>query len=103
MLTLTENAAEAIRTIVESSEFDETDAGLRFSLQSVGEEEAQLMVALVPEPAEGDDDVEADGARVFLDEPASLILADKVLDAFVGDEGEVGFQFADRPGENGAS
>jgi hypothetical protein len=32
-----------------------------------------------------------------------MILADKVLDAFVSEEGELGFQFADKPSVDGMS
>jgi iron-sulfur cluster assembly protein len=103
MLTLTDTAAEAIRAIVADSEFDDDQAGLRFSLAAAEGDEAQLLVALVPEAADGDEDVEADGAHVFLDEPTSMILADKVLDAFVSEDGELGFQFADKPSVDGMS
>lgn len=103
MLTMTETAAEAIRSIVASSDFEGDEAGLRFSLQGVNDDAAELMVALVPEAADGDEDVEADGAHVFLDEPASTILSDKVLDAFVNEDGEVGFTFAEQSATNGAA
>lgn len=99
MLTMTDTAAEAIRTIVADSEFEDDHAGLRFSLATTDGSEAQLLVALVPEAADGDEELETDGAHVFLDEPTSMILADKVLDAFVSDEGEVGFQFAEQQTE----
>ena len=38
--------------------------------------------------------VEQDGATVYLDENASLLLDDKVLDAAVDDEGRVEFGLA---------
>lgn len=101
MLTLSANAADAIRTIVAESEFDE-DAGLRFSAAKVGEEEAYLSVVLAPTPVEGDEQVESGGAHVFLDPLASQMLADQELEAFVGEGGETGFSFFDRTSRNGS-
>jgi len=103
MLAMTENAATAIRAIVESSDFDDDRAGLRFSIHSVTEDEAQLAVTVAPDAFAGDEQVELDGAHVYLDEAASAMLTDKVLDADVSDEGEVGFSFADQSSSDGAS
>jgi Fe-S cluster assembly iron-binding protein IscA len=101
MLTLTDNAASAIRGIVEQSDLGDDAAGLRFSLEAVSEGEAQLHVALVPEPAAGDAEVEERGAHVFLDEVAARILDDQVLDAAVAEDGEVGFSFTPQSSTNG--
>lgn len=95
MLALTENAANAIRGIVESSDAIEA-GGLRFSLESVNADEAELQVALAPGAEPGDEEVEESGAFVFLDPEAAAILEDKILDARVYDDGEIGFSLEDR-------
>jgi iron-sulfur cluster assembly protein len=88
MLDLTENAASLIRSIAERPELPD-DAGLRVASGSAGA--GQLSVAAVAAPEEGDHVLEKEGARVFLDEQAAVILDDKVLDAQVGDQGSVEF------------
>jgi len=100
MLTVTESAAEAIRAIVETNELPE-EAGLRFALDGVGEGEVTLQVAVTPEPKEGDAEVEAAGAHVYLDAEAAVALDDKVLDAQPTEDGEVQFSFADQASLNG--
>ena len=78
MLVLTENAQEAIRTIVEESEVG-PNGGLRISRSNDGNDEFEF--ELSPEPAEGDEIVSENGAVVFLDRTAAELLADKTLDA----------------------
>ncbi|MGZ0212981.1 MAG: hypothetical protein ACKVI4_10935 [Actinomycetales bacterium] len=92
MLTLTETATTVVKTIVEQD--PNTDAaGLRIN----GEPGApNLTVAVVAAPEAGDSVVEADGARVFLEENASVALSDKVLDANVGENGAVNFAVVDQ-------
>ena len=86
MLDLTENATSMIRTIAERPELPE-DAGLRVAGAGGG----QLTVAAVGGPEDGDQIVEKEGARVFLDPQAAMVLDDKVLDAQVGEGGNVEF------------
>ncbi len=93
MLVLTDNAATAIRGLVEDSEFDE-EAGLRFTIEAADNDEAHLSISLAPLPAEDDECIEAAGAHVFLDRTASAVLADKILDAGMTETGEIGFSFA---------
>ena len=100
MLAVTETAATMIRTIVDDSDFDD-EAGLRFSVQGLEGDTAALGVELAPEPQDGDEQVEAEGAHVFLDTLAAQLLDDKVLDAFTGDNGEIGFSFAEQASMNG--
>ena len=92
MLPLTETATTVVKTIVEQD--PNTDAaGLRIN----GEPGApNLTVAVVAAPEAGDSVVEADGARVFLEENASVALSDKVLDANVGENGAVNFAVIDQ-------
>ena len=88
MLDLTDNATSVIRSIAERPE-SPGDAGLRVT--AGGESTGRLAVAAAAGPQEGDQVVEKEGARVFLDPQAAEILDDKVLDAQVGDEGGVEF------------
>ena len=85
----TENAAEAIQAIVDSSPEVAGEAGLRITARPQGEQEKlELMIAGIP--AEDDEVVEEHGAHVFLDPGAVSYLEDKVLDARVEGE-QVGF------------
>jgi iron-sulfur cluster assembly protein len=88
LLTLTDNATTAVKSIVARTA-SPMNAGLRISADQPG---GDFTVAIAPEPHPGDSVVEADGARVFLGEIADPILADKVLDASVADDGAVRFQ-----------
>jgi len=78
LLALTENAVQAVRGIVSSS--DQAP-------------EIQLSVAALP--SEDDEVVEEQGARVFLDPEAASLLADKVLDASV-EQNQVAFTLAEQ-------
>jgi iron-sulfur cluster assembly protein len=90
MLTMTDTAAEAVKAIV--SRVPETDdGGLR--IRHTGAETGyELSVAPAPEPA--DTVIVTDGARLFLDESATLALDDRVLDAELGQDGSVRFALA---------
>ena len=89
MLTLTENANNVVKTIVEQSGAGD-EAGLRISQDAPDNPALQVMPAEAPEP--GDQVVEeAAGARVFLEETAATTLGDKVLDAQVDQSGGVQF------------
>ena len=89
MLAITENAAEAIQTMVASSPEGPEKGGLRILARSEGEQE-KLELTIAAIPAEDDEVVEEHGAHVFLNPEAASYLDDKVLDARVeGDQ--VGF------------
>lgn len=86
MLTMTDNAADVVQKIVEQTVAEE-QAGLRISQEA--DESLALTPAAASEP--GDQVVEENGARVFLDEGAAAALDDKVLDAKVEADGSVQF------------
>lgn len=89
MLTLTENANNVVKAIVEQSGAGD-QAGLRISQDTPDNPALQVEPAEGPQP--GDQVVEeADGARVFLEETAAVTLGDKVLDAQVDQSGGVQF------------
>lgn len=87
MLTLTENASTIVRDINAQQEGDES--GLRITGESAGEPAFAVTTADQPQP--GDQVVDQDGAKVFLDSTASEQLDDKVLDASLDPSGNVQF------------
>lgn len=87
MLTLTEGAVSAIRGLTSGPELP-VETGLRIVAQADG---APFQLALADGPAAGDQVVEEDGARVFLEPAAAAILAGKSLDARVTEQGQVAF------------
>jgi Fe-S cluster assembly iron-binding protein IscA len=93
MLTLTEGAAEAVKSIVSSSPNLPETAGVRISEQKTGGGEAQFQLAVAESPLEGDEVIEEEGARVFLEPDAALDLDDKVLDAAI-EEASVKFSIS---------
>lgn len=89
MLTLTEQATTAVKTI--TAQFpDVADGGVR--IQGSGAPESEFQLTVVPGPEPADAVVETDGARVYLDLEAALVLDDRVLDA--QPDGQGGVQFA---------
>lgn len=90
MLTLTENASTVVKTLVEQN--GGGDAGLRISQDAPDSPALHVIPSENPQP--GDQVVEEDGARVFLEEVAADTLEDKILDAQVDDRGGVQFTIA---------
>ncbi len=88
MLTLTENASAAIKSL--SASIPGEAGGLRITESP----EEGYTLTLAPEPLSTDAVVENDGARVFVDEVAAVTLDDRVLDARVDENGGVGFALA---------
>ena len=87
MLVLSESASTAIRDLVDRPDRPDV-SGLRIA---PGEGKSGLGVSAARMPEEGDQVVEDQGARVFLEPAVATMLDDKVLDATVDDEGRVGF------------
>jgi iron-sulfur cluster assembly protein len=78
MLTVTEQAAETIRGIVEDSDAG-PNGGLRITAEDDGGETA-LDFEVAEGPVEGDETVQSGGATLYLDSLAADALADKQLD-----------------------
>jgi iron-sulfur cluster assembly protein len=76
MLTLSPAAVEAVDTLLHGEDLPD-DAGLRIGTAG----ESQLTIALVTEPAPGDQVIEEQGARVFVDSDAAPMLDNVQLDA----------------------
>jgi Fe-S cluster assembly iron-binding protein IscA len=89
MLTLTENASNIVSTIVDK-QVQSDDGGLRIS----GPTDGAFAIAAVAAGEPGDTVVESGDAKVYLEESASAVLDDKVLDAQVTADGDVQFQLA---------
>jgi iron-sulfur cluster assembly protein len=86
MLTMTDNAAEAVRLISAGSGL-EPDPGLRISAGSPTPEGTPLEIGIAAEPAPTDETVEEGGARIYLEQDVVPALDDKVLDAAIeGDQ-----------------
>jgi Fe-S cluster assembly iron-binding protein IscA len=92
MLTMTDNAATAIRDIT-SQDAAPPGAGLRISADESG---VGLVLSLAAEPLEGDQVVDSAGARLFLDQYAAALLADKELDVTIDPSGDLQFAVADQ-------
>ena len=96
MLALTESAVEAVRNIVAASDEDLQTCGLRLSAARE-RTRTRFQLSVVPLPAEDDEVIEEQGARVFLEREAASLLDDKLLDASV-DQNKVAFTIEDQIG-----
>ena len=92
MLTLTDTASTAVKTIAERALGQDAEGGLRIS--SAPEDGYAVAIATAPEAT--DVVVENHGAQVFLEKEASDALTDKVLDAQLDADGSVSFAIANR-------
>jgi iron-sulfur cluster assembly protein len=93
MLTLTDSAVSAIRTLTTQPDLP-GETGLRIMAQGEGAPSFQL--ALAEGPVAGDQVVEEGGARVFLEAAVAEVLDDKALDAQVNEQGDLAFRIADQ-------
>ncbi|NES15161.1 MULTISPECIES: iron-sulfur cluster assembly accessory protein [Micromonospora] len=92
MLTMTDNAVLVIRDL--AAQQDVADAGgLRIAADT---DAGSLSIELVEQPAQGDQVVDNQGARIFLDADAAQLLNDTSVDAVVDDEGVVQFGFTEK-------
>ena len=94
LLALTDSAAQAVKDLVSSSEHVPETGGLRMVAERAGTQ-ANFQLSFVPLPAEDDEVIEEQGARVFLEPEAASLLDDKVLDASV-EHNQVAFTIADQ-------
>ena len=88
MLALTENVTTIVNKLTEEApEF----SGLRIAAEADGQ---SLSIGPAAQAEQDDHTIEQDGATVYVDETASVMLADKVLDGGVDEEGNVQFALA---------
>ncbi|MFI2662653.1 adhesin [Micromonospora carbonacea] len=92
MLTMTDNAVLVIRDLAAQEDVAE-GGGLRIAADT---DAGSLTIELVPEPVQGDQVVDRQGARIFLDSDAADLLTDTSVDATVDDEGIVQFGFTEQ-------
>ncbi|WFE60307.1 iron-sulfur cluster biosynthesis family protein [Micromonospora sp. WMMD712] len=92
MLTMTDNAVLVIRDLAAQEDVAE-GGGLRIAADT---DAGSLTIELVPEPVQGDQVVDQQGARIFLDSDAADLLTDTSVDATVDDEGIVQFGFTEQ-------
>ena len=97
LLALTDSAVEAVKDLVSSSEDDSDTSGLRMVTERA-DAQANFRLSVVPLPAEDDQVIEEQGARVFLEPEAAALLDDKVLDASV-EQNQIAFTIADQVDE----
>ena len=94
LLALTNNAVEAVKSIVSSSNKASETGGLRLVAERAGTQ-ANFHLSVVPLPAEDDEVIDEEGARVFLEPEAASLLDEKILDASV-EQDQVAFTIADQ-------
>jgi len=90
VLTLTDNATTEIRNIVNDPQVPE-GCGLRIASDPAA---GGLTLTLASAPAEDDQVLDDDGARVFLEPQAAVLLDDKALDATASTDGQIQFTVA---------
>ena len=94
MLALTDNAVEAVQEILSSSDQAPELGGVRLVAEPEGGR-MNFQLSVVGLPAEDDEVIEAEGARVFLDPEAASLLGDKILDASI-ESTQIAFTIADQ-------
>lgn len=96
MLTLTDSAVQVIRTVTTQPELPE-QTGLRIAAPAEADGEGSLTLAVTEGPEAGDQVVEDQGARVYLQQDAASMLDQMTLDASVDDAGDVVFRLNEQP------
>ncbi|TDE25304.1 hypothetical protein [Actinomadura sp. 6K520] len=93
MLTLTDTAVEAIRILTDKPDVPR-DSGLRIvHHDSAG----GLELSIAPGPDAGDEVIETDGVRVFLQTTAAAMLGGRALNAEIAED-DVVFRITSAPG-----
>ncbi|TMR96344.1 Fe-S cluster assembly protein HesB [Nonomuraea basaltis] len=91
MLTLTADAVAAIRDLTSQPETPE-DTGLRIASSSTDGLVGSLELSISGGPHPGDQVVESEGVRVFLEPNAASFLEDKTLDVEITQEDQPTFR-----------
>jgi Fe-S cluster assembly iron-binding protein IscA len=86
MLAVTDRAASAVSTLVDSADLPD-NAGLRFQRGTDAEGNAAIGVSMVSEPEADDQAVPAGSSSVYLAPEVSGMLDDQVLDAETSADG----------------
>lgn len=98
MLTITSDAADAIRTVVDAAELPDL-GGMRISTGSLSSNGRgpTLELQIVDSPDPEDEVLDDEGAKVFLDPLAAAHLENKTLDADYEAGGEIRFSLYEHP------
>jgi Fe-S cluster assembly iron-binding protein IscA len=83
VLELTDDAVEAVKELASTSLYGATVGGIRITMENL-DDAVQLRVDVVSLPAEDDDVIEHEQARVFLGPETAAVLDEKILDVMVG-------------------
>lgn len=94
LLALTDNAVQAVRQILSSQEEVPETGGLRMVADQAGDR-VNFELSVVPLPAEDDEVIDEEGARLFLEPEAASFLDDKLLDADI-EQNRVAFTIAEQ-------
>jgi iron-sulfur cluster assembly protein len=94
LLTLTDRAAETIRTLTSQPGIP-ADTGLRMSLQ---DSDAGTLALSLEGPQPDDSVIEDSGARVFVQRDAAAIVDDRELDAQLDEQGRASFMLGNQDG-----
>lgn len=97
MLTVTDDAATAIRTLAAQNDLP-AQTGVRISSTTRESGATALGLSVAEGPLPDDEVIEVKGARVFVDSAVAADLEDKALDAQVTEQGQVQFMLANQPG-----
>jgi iron-sulfur cluster assembly protein len=92
LLTLTDRAAETIRTLTSQPGIP-ADTGLRMSLQ---DSDAGTLALSLEGPQPDDAVIEDSGARVFVQRDAAAIVDDRELDAQLDEQGRASFMLGNQ-------
>lgn len=91
MLVLTETATELVKSVMSDPQAAD-GTGVRIMTAGPDPEGPNaLQLATAAGPSEGDQIIEAAGARVFVEPRAAAYLEDKVLDARLDEQGQAQF------------
>jgi|SRR5581483_2468514 len=94
MLTLTDSAEEAVKTIVSELETAADTAGLRMATETAGTN-TEVKIGVADLPYDDDEVIDQDGARLFVEPRLASWLDDKLLDVRMR-AGQVMFVIKDR-------
>jgi iron-sulfur cluster assembly protein len=89
-LTLTPNAVAAVKGIVSAARDAPATTGVRI-VSGSGSDATTFHLSVAAAPATGDEVIEENGARIFVEGDAAALLQEKKLDAFFRDENDVAF------------
>lgn len=95
-LTLTDSAVEAVKEIVASAPGAQETTGVRIVANERADGQAAFELSIAAVPAEDDEVIEEQGARVFLESSTSDLLDAKALDARIDGDSQIAFLIGDQ-------